>query len=95
MPGLVGKWLDPDTGTISTIAWQNNQYVVTSVSNPNRGGNEVTSSDWSNGVLTWTYCVPGGACVTTQTVSVSGDNLETTWTNDQGYSGATTFQRQP
>jgi len=96
MPGLVGNWLDPDTtGTVTTIAWQNKQYVVTSVSNPDRGGNEVTASNWSNGVLTWTYCVPNGACVTAQTVSVSGNSLETTWTNDQGYSGPTTLQRQP
>jgi hypothetical protein len=96
MPGLVGKWLDPDTsGTITTIEWQNNAYVVTSVSNPSRGGNEVTKTDWSNNVLTWTYCIPGGNCITSVTVSVSGDSLDTTWTDDRGYSGTTTFQRQP
>jgi len=88
--------LDPDTtGTYHVIVWQNNEYVVTQTTNPDRGGNEVVSSDWSNGVLTWTYCVPDGACVTTQTVSVSGDNLYTTWSNDQGYSGSTTMTRMP
>ena len=96
IPGLAGKWLDPDTsGTYHVIAWQNNQYVVTATMNPNRGANEVTSSTWANGVLTWIYCVPNGACVTTATVSVNGDNLDTTWTNDQGDSGTTTMTRMP
>ncbi|HTX92619.1 MAG TPA: hypothetical protein VMC09_15515 [Anaerolineales bacterium] len=96
MPGLVGKWLDPDTtGTITTIEWQNNEYVVTSVSNPDRGGNEVTKSSWSNNVLTWTYCIPGGNCITSVTTGLSGDSLDTTWSDDRGYSGTTTFQRQP
>ena len=96
IPGLAGKWLDPDTtGTYHIIAWQNNQYVVTETTNPNRGKNEVTSSTWAGGVLTWTYCVPDGACVTTKTVSVSGDNLETTWENDQGLTGSTTLTRMP
>jgi hypothetical protein len=103
MPGLVGKWLDPDTsGTYHIIAYQNGEYVVTATNNPNKSGYKVTSSTWANGVLTWTYCVPDGACVTTKTVSVSGDNLETTWTNDQTdpstgnpYSGTTTMTRMP
>jgi hypothetical protein len=96
MPDLVGKWLDPDTsGTVTTIAWQNNEYVATDTSNPNHPGYKVTASNWSNNVLTWTYCVPQGACVTTVTVSVSGNNLDTTWSNDQGYSGTTTLTRQP
>jgi hypothetical protein len=96
IPGLAGKWLDPDTtGTYHVIVWQNGKYVVTQTMNPSRGGNEVTSSDWSNGVLTWTYCVPNGACVTTVTVAVHGDNLDTTWSNDQGYSGTTTMTRMP
>ena len=96
MPGLAGKWLDPDTsGTYHVIAWQNGEYVVTATTNPSRGGNEVTSSSWANGKLTWVYCVPNGACVTTVTVSVNGDNLDTTWTNDQGLSGSTTMTRMP
>ncbi len=96
IPGLAGKWLDPDTtGTYHTIVWQNNQYVVTETKNPNRGTNEVTSSSWSNGVLTWTYCVPDGACVTTSTVSVSGDNLVTNWSSDNGSTGTTTMTRMP
>jgi hypothetical protein len=94
IPGLAGKWLDPDTtGTYHIIAWQNGQYTVTATMNPDRGSNEVTSSSWSNGVLTWTYCVPDGACVTTNTISVSGNNLETSWSSDNGSSGTTTMTR--
>ena len=96
MPGLAGRGNDPDTtGTVTTIAWQNGTYVVISVTNPNRGGNEVTKSSWLKGVLTWTYCIPDGNCITSITVSVSGDNLDTTWTDDTGQSGTTTFNRVP
>jgi hypothetical protein len=91
---MAGKWLDPDTsGTYHVIVWKNNQYVVTETRNPNRGDNEVTSSYWDGTTLTWTYCVPQGACVTTNTVSVSGNNLNTDWSNDQGLSGSTVLTR--
>jgi len=93
---MAGKWLDPDTsGTVTTIVAQNGGYAVVSVINPNRGGNELTDTNWSNGVLTWTYCVPNGNCITSVTTSVSANTLDTTWTDDQGRSGTTTFQRQP
>jgi hypothetical protein len=96
IPGLAGRWNDPDTsGTVTTIVWENGQYVVQSVINPSRGGNEVTKSSWSNGVLTWTYCVPNGNCITSVTVSVDGNTLNTTWTDDRGYSGTTAFARVP
>ena len=95
-PSMAGKWLDPDTtGTITTIAAKGSGYEVVSVINPDRGGNELTKSSWSNGVLTWTYCIPGGNCITSATVSVNDTSLETTWTDDRGYSGTTTFERQP
>jgi hypothetical protein len=96
MPGLAGRWNDPQTqGTITTIIWTNGQYMVQSVINPSRGGNEVTKFSWSNNVLTWTYCVPDGNCITSVTVSVNGDSLDTVWTDDQGNSGQTTFNRVP
>lgn len=95
-PSMAGKWLDPDTsGTVTTITAQNGGYAVVSVINPERGGNELTKTTWSNGVLTWTYCIPGGNCITSVTVSVQAGSLDTTWTDDRGYSGTTTFQRQP
>jgi hypothetical protein len=37
----------------------------------------------------------GGNCITSVTVSVSDSSLETTWADDRGYSGTTTFERQP
>jgi hypothetical protein len=96
MPGLAGRWNDPQTtGTVTTILWTNNQYIVQSVINPSRGGNEVTKTSWAAGVLTWTYCVPGGNCITSVTVSVSGNNLDTVWTDDQGNSGQDTLTRAP
>lgn len=96
IPGLAGRWNDPQTsGTVTTIVWANGQYTVQSVINPARGGNEVTKSSWSDGVLNWTYCVPGGNCITSLTVSVEGDNLKTVYTDDQGNSGEDTFTRAP
>lgn len=93
--GLANRWLDPDTGTFHLVIWENDEYVVAASMNPDRGGNEVTESSWANGVLTWTYCVPGGSCVTTKTVSVSPCSLDTTWSNNNGYSGSTTLECMP
>jgi hypothetical protein len=99
MPGLVGKWIDPDSsggGTISTIAYQNGEYVVTSVINTGRGPNELTKSSWSNGVLTWEYCPSGMHCITQNTVSLSGDTLTVDWAwSDGGNSGTSPLHRQP
>ena len=93
---MAGRWNDPDTtGTVTTIIALDGGYAVDSVINPDRGGNELTKTDWSNGVLTWTYCIPGGNCLTSTTVSLEGDSLFTTWTDDRGYSGTTTFERLP
>jgi hypothetical protein len=99
MPGLAGKWIDPDSsggGTISTIEWQNGGYVVSSVINTGRGPNELTKTSWSNGVLTWEYCPSGMHCITQNTVSVSGDTLTVNWAwSDGGNSGTSDLQRQP
>ena len=93
---MAGRWNDPDTtGTVTTIIALDGGYTVDSVINPNRGGNELTKTSWANRVLTWTYCIPNGNCITSVAVSVSGDSLYTTWTDDRGYSGQTTLQRVP
>jgi hypothetical protein len=93
---MAGRWLDPDTsGTVTTIVAQGNGFAVESVINPERGGNELTETNWSNNELTWTYCVPSGNCITSVTGWVSSDSLYTTYTDDQGNSGETTFQRLP
>jgi|WetSurMetagenome_2_1015567.scaffolds.fasta_scaffold47335_3 hypothetical protein len=96
IPGLAGKWLDPETlGTYHVIAWQDGKYVVTETANPSRVGNEVTSSEWDGSSLTWTYCVQDGACVTIVTDHLDGNNLYTDWRNDVGKSGSTVLQRLP
>jgi hypothetical protein len=96
VPGMAGRWLDPDsTGTYHLIVWENGKYIVAATLNPETGENEVTTSTWADGVLTWTYCVSGGPCVTTETVSYSYGSLKTNWSNDQGYSGSTTMERMP
>jgi hypothetical protein len=98
MPGLVGQWLDPDSsggGTISTIVYQNSEYVVTSVINTGRGPNELTKSSWSNGVLTWEYCPANMHCITQNTVSLNGDTLTVNWAwSDGGNSGTSDLTRK-
>jgi hypothetical protein len=99
MPGLAGKWLDPDSsggGTLSTIEYKNGEYVVTSVVNSGRGPNEVKKSSWSNGVLTWEYCPSGMHCITQSTVTLAGNTLTVNWTwSDGGNSGTSDLKRQP
>ena len=100
LPGLAGKWIDPDSsggGTTSTIAWQNGTYVVTSVINSSRGGNELKNSSWSNGVLSWEYCpTTMQHCIFQTTVSINGDTLTVNWVWDGGgNSGTSDLQRQP
>jgi hypothetical protein len=92
---LSGRWLDPDTtGTVTTIEWQITGYVVISIINPNRGGNELTWSTWSNGVFRWEYCVPSGPCITSE--SISDDTLIANWYwTGGGNSGATYYIRLP
>jgi hypothetical protein len=94
VPGMAGRWIDPGTmGTITTIMAQDGGFAVKSVINPARGANELTATNWSNGVLTWTYCIPDANCITNVTVSLDGNSLNTTWTDDSGNSGQTTFLR--
>jgi hypothetical protein len=100
MPGLAGKWIDPDSSngdTVSTIEWQNGTYVVTSVVNTTRGGNELKTSSWSNGVLTWKYCPANMQnCIIQNTVSLNGDTLTVNWAwSGGGNSGTSDLQRQP
>ncbi|MFH1524620.1 MAG: hypothetical protein ABIF04_06620 [Chloroflexota bacterium] len=95
MPGLAGKWLNPDTGSYHVIEWQNDKYVVTESINPGRVGNEIVSSTWENGALIWRYFNADGSLVTVQPYSVSGDSLYTDWSTDQGFTGSTIFERMP
>ena len=99
LPGLAGKWIDPDSnggGTVSTIVWQDGTYVVTSVINSSRGVNEVTKSSWANGVLTWVYCPATWYCLSQSTASLNGDALTVNWSRtDVQSTGTSVLQRQP
>ncbi len=94
VPGLAGKWQDPETNDVHTVVWTGDSYNVVSTISPSGANYQVTAQDWSNGVLTWTYSVPGGSVVTFVVQSVSGDNLYTTWSN-QSNSGTETLHRVP
>lgn len=97
----VGRWEDPDSDapySITTIAEQNGQYVVVSVTNSGRNNvNELTYSKYVNGVLTWEYCPAGMYCITSELVSFTSDSLTATWhwTDSSENGGTTIYRRVP
>jgi hypothetical protein len=95
MPGLAGTWQDPDTNDVFVIAWQNNQYVVTSASW--EGTNySITSQAWTGTSLTWSYTDTDlGLAVTHSTTSLNGSNLNANWSYSDGTSGTETLVRVP
>ena len=93
MPGLAGTWLDPETKDQFVIAWQNNTYVVTSVTWEGTSYS-ITSQSWNGSVLSWTYVDTDlNLTVTHTTSSLSGDNLTATWSYSDGTSGPETLTR--
>ena len=94
IPGLAGSWLDSDTSVVHTIEWQKDKYVVISAIDAQEGSYPITDQSWLNDTLTWTYKRPStGTSVTFEVVSVTGDSLNTNWTNDIGESGTWTLER--
>jgi hypothetical protein len=96
--GIAGIWEETIFNDIHTIVWQNNGYVVVSTIHKPDGVNyPITSQSWSNGVLTWTYSVPGGGEDTIKTVSLTPDNaiLSVAWSNTGGNAGTFIMQRVP
>jgi hypothetical protein len=96
--GMAGKWEETIFNDIHTIVWQNDGYVVVSTIHKPDGVNyPITSQSWSNGVLTWTYSVPGGGEDTIKTVSLTPDNgiLSVAWSNTGGNAGTFIMQRVP
>jgi hypothetical protein len=97
----VGRWEDPDSNapySITTIDEQNGEYVVVAVTNEGRGNvNELTWSQYVNGVLTWEYCPEGMYCITSEFVSVTEDSLTANWywSDDPGNGDTTIFRRAP
>jgi hypothetical protein len=96
MPGLAGKWQDPETTDTATIVWQNNKYVVTSVT-WEAHSYDITSQSWDGSKLTWSYYDTDLALTTTySTTSLSGDNLYVDWSYSDGSgSGTETLSRVP
>jgi hypothetical protein len=93
MPGLAGTWQDPQTSDTYVIAWQNGQYVVTSVTWEGTSYS-ITSQSWSGSSLTWSYYDTDlSLTVTITTTSISGDSLYINWSYSDGGSGTETFGR--
>jgi hypothetical protein len=93
MPGLAGTWQDPDTSDMFVIAWQNGQYVVTSVTWEGTSYS-LTSQAWTGSSLTWSYNDTDlSLTVTHKTTSLSGDNLYANWSYSDGSSGTETLTR--
>jgi hypothetical protein len=95
--GLAGDWLSIVEGSITNniILWQDDRYVVAETRQQDGSANLLASSTWENGVLTWTYCIPGGTCITIKTTSVKGDILFIKWSDNQGNTGETALSRMP
>jgi len=96
MTGLAGQWEDQAEGTIHTIEWNGDTYVVTSSVNNERGAYEVSDQVWDGSTFSWTYYVAeSDVYVTIQAVSVSGDEMSLNWWSTNGNSGTDTFYRYP
>lgn len=94
MPGLTGTWQDPETTDTFVIAWQNNQYVVTSVTWEGTSYS-ITSQNWDGSSLTWSYYDTDlSMTVTYSTTSLSGDSLYVDWSYSDGSGGTETLGRQ-
>ena len=92
IPELEGYW--QRSNKAYTIAWQNGQYVVTSVNDSEEGSMEITSQSWNGSALTWTYYRPStDRSITYTTSSVSGNNLLINYSNSAGDSGSVTLRR--
>jgi hypothetical protein len=93
MPGLAGTWQDPDTNDQFVIAWQNNTYVLTSVTWEGTSYS-ISSQAWNGSSLTWTYYDTDlKLTVTHTTTSLSGNNLSGVWSYSDGTNGSETLTR--
>ena len=95
VPGMAGKWQDPESKDTFVIAWQDNKYVVTSVTWESTSYS-ITSQSWDGSSLTWSYYDTDLSLTTTySTISLSGDSLYTNWSYDNGTGGTETLGRVP
>jgi hypothetical protein len=93
LPGLADTWHNPDTNDVFEIALQNGQYVVLS-STWEGTTYAITSQSWTGSSLTWSYFDSDlDLTVTLTTISISGDNLDVSYSLSDGSSGVTTLVR--
>ncbi len=93
MPGLAGKWENPDTNDVFEIAWQNNQYVVLSATWEGTSYT-IDSQSWTGSSLIWSYYDTDLAVtVSLETTSLSGDILYVNWSLSDGTSGTAALNR--
>lgn len=83
---LDGIWVDTETNDLHTIVWKDGRFEVTSVVEQGDGRSaekmELRSSEWKDGVLSWSYYVPStGYTVFFKALSVNKDELITEWIN--------------
>jgi hypothetical protein len=96
MTGLAGKWRDNAENTVHTIQWTGTTYHVASSVNDSSGAYTVASENWNGSTFTWVYEVPGnGVQVTLTATSVSGNNMNLTWSSTNGNAGTDVFTREP
>jgi len=94
LPGLEGCW--QDGLKVFTIAWQNDQYVVTAFNVVGVANPQIVSQSWDGTSLTWTYrsiSLNKSSTITTQ--SVSGDRLTAAWSDETGNSQSVILRRVP
>lgn len=93
---LEGVWLNPTTGSNTTIIWRNDQFEVVSVIDDDGEFFPILETDWDGSRIRWTYYVPSTDYTVTFTMtSLVGDSLNCDWFNDHDASGTRTMQRQP
>lgn len=93
---LEGVWLNPTTGSNTTIIWRNDQFEAVSVIDDDGEFFPVLETDWDGSRIRWTYYVPSTDYTVTFTMtSLVGDSMNCDWFNDHDASGTRTMQRQP
>ena len=92
---LEGVWLNPTTGSNTTIIWRNDQFEVVSVIDDDGEFFPVMETDWNGSRIRWTYYVPSTNYTVTFTMtSLVGNSMNCDWFNDHNASGTRTLQRQ-
>ncbi len=93
MPGLAGAWQDPETNFVFTVTWSGNSYHVAAVDDQGAAVT-VSSQSWDGSTLTWSITDPTDSyTLSYETLSLSGDSLDTNWWASDGASGTETLKR--